>query len=85
MFKVKSENCKVWCAESERFIKGTMGTEGIMGLFPEIPIIPVFPEIPENSPKKATPFNTTNLISSTTQFLVRRAPSATLGEKGDDG
>ena len=50
-----------------------MGTEGIMGImglfpeipiipaFPEIPIIPAFPEIPENSPKKAKPFNNTNL------------------------
>ncbi len=24
-------------------------------------------------------------LSTTTKFLVRRAPSATLGEKGDDG
>ena len=32
-----------------------------MGLSPEIPIIPAFPEIPENSPKKAKPFNNTNL------------------------
>ena len=37
---------------------------GIMGLFPEIPIIPAFPEIPENSPKKAQPFNNTNLSPS---------------------
>ena len=44
---------------------------GIMGLFPKIPIIPVFPEIPENSPKKAKPFNNTNLISTTTPFIVR--------------
>ena len=58
---------------------------GIIGLFPEIPIIPAFPEIPENSPKKAQPFNDTNLPKRETQFLVRRAPSATLGEKGDDG
>ena len=40
---------------------GTEGIMGIMGLFPEIPIIPAFPEIPENSPKKAKPFNNTNL------------------------
>ena len=57
---------------ARRFIKGTMGTEGIMGimgLFPEIPIIPAFPEIPENSPKKAKPFNNTNLISTTPPLL----------------
>ena len=49
-----------------------MGTEGIMGLFPEIPIIPAFPEIPENRPKKAKPFNYTNLPKHETQFLRRR-------------
>ena len=30
----------------------------------------LFPEIPENSPKKATPFNNTSLISYTPPFIA---------------
>ena len=43
-----------------------------MGLFPEIPIIPAFPEIPENSPKKAKPFNKTNLSKRKTPISCQK-------------
>ena len=43
------------------------------------------PELPNFPNKKSQTFNEIDLTTCTTQFLVRRAPSATLGEKGDDG
>ena len=44
-----------------------------------------FPKLTNLPNKKSQTFNEIDLATCTTQFLVRRAPSATLGEKGDDG
>ena len=58
---------------------------GIMGLFPEIPIIPAFPEIPENSPKKAKPFNNTNLPKPHNPISWEKGSDLALTRKMADG
>ena len=47
--------------------------------------LPNLSKLPKLPNKKSQTFNEIDLTTCTTQFFVRRAPSATLGEKGDDG
>ena len=65
-----------------RITLAILSTRMMHNLIPRIPRIPI---IPTAQLSLGTSETDTNIPGSTTQFLVRRAPSATLGEKGDDG